>query len=137
MRPLKNNLPTDDRVLYVFYDFGTIQNKRFSETATLHIPNLVCLQQFCSKCDNVEDVERVCMKCDVRKHSFWDDYVCSMLSYLCEPRPWVNKIVAMAHNARAFDLQFILNRAIFLKWLPEPIMKGLKIMSMKVEHLVF
>jgi hypothetical protein len=60
-----------------------------------------------------------------------------MLSYLCEPRPWVKKIIAIAHNAKAFDLHFILSRAILLKWEPELIMNGLKIMCMKMEHLVF
>jgi len=39
----------------------------------------------------------------------------STRSYLSEPRPWANKIVAIAHNAKAFDLHFILNRAIVLK----------------------
>jgi hypothetical protein len=43
----------------------------------------------------------------------------------------------MAHNAKAFDLHFILNRAIFLKWRPELIMKGQKIMCMTMEHLKF
>jgi len=47
-----------------------------------------------------------------------------------------NKIIAIAHNAKAFDLQFIL-KAILLKWKPELIMNGLKIMCMKMEHLVF
>ena len=44
MRPLKNVLPAADRVLYVFYDFETTQKTRYLETATLHIPNLLCLQ---------------------------------------------------------------------------------------------
>ena len=61
----------------------------------------------------------------------------SMLSYLCEPCPWVNKVIAVAHNYKAFDLRFILNRAILLKWPPELIMNGLKIMCIKMEHLVF
>jgi len=60
-----------------------------------------------------------------------------MLPYLCKPRPWTNKVVAVAHNAKAFDLHFILNRAVMLKWKPELIMSGLKIMCMKMEHLVF
>ena len=60
-----------------------------------------------------------------------------MLSYLYEPRPWVNKIIAIAQNANPFDLQFILNCAILLKRRPELIMNGLKIMCMKMEHLVF
>ena len=48
-----------------------------------------------------------------------------------------NEIVAIAHNAKAFDLHYILNRPILLKWEPELIMKGLKRISMKLELLVF
>ena len=66
------------------------------------------------------------MRSGQRKHSFWADPVGDLLTYLCKPRPWANKIVAIAHNAKAFDLHNILNRAIMLKWKPEPIMSGLK-----------
>jgi len=59
------------------------------------------------------------------------------LSYLCEPHPWCKKVVAIAHNAKAFDAQFILDRAIFLKWTPELILSGLKIVSMKIHHIQF
>jgi hypothetical protein len=44
-------------------------------------------------------------------------------------------VVAIAHNAKAYDLHFILNRAILLKWQLEIIMNGQKIMSMKFKHL--
>jgi len=60
-----------------------------------------------------------------------------LLTYLTEPRPWVNKIIVIAHNAKAFDLHFILNRALLLRWKPELIMNGQKIMCMRVEQLVF
>jgi len=60
-----------------------------------------------------------------------------MLTYLCNPRTWANKIVAIAYNAKAFDLHFILKRAILLKLKLELIMSGLKIMCMKMEQLVF
>jgi hypothetical protein len=60
-----------------------------------------------------------CERYGKRKHSFWDDPIGDLLSYLCEPRPWVSKVVAIAHNAKAFDSQFILNRAIQMKWKPE------------------
>ena len=73
MRPLKNAMPAADKMLYVFYDFETTQNTRYSETATLHIPILICLQQYFWKCENVEDVERDCVQCGVIKHSFWDE----------------------------------------------------------------
>jgi hypothetical protein len=45
--------------------------------------------------------------------------------------------VALAHNDKAFDLQFILDRAVFLKWRPELIMNGQKIMCMTLEHIKF
>jgi len=72
-----------------------------------------------------------------RKHSFWDGPIGDLLSYLCEPRPWVNRVVTIAHNAKASDSQFILNRAIQMKWKPELILNGLKIVSMKIEHTLF
>ena len=56
MRPLKDVMPdASDKVLYVFYDFETKQNTKYSDKATLHVPDLVCVQQFCSQCEDAED----------------------------------------------------------------------------------
>ena len=75
MRPLKDALPAgSDKVLYVFYDFETTQNTRHSDKATLHVPDLVCVQQFCSQCEGAEDCAD-CVRCGQRRHSFWDDPV--------------------------------------------------------------
>jgi len=137
MRRLKDVLPdASDKVLYAFYDFETTQKTKYSDKATLHVPEIVCVQQFCSQCEDAEYYGE-CVRCGQRKHSFWDDPVRDLLTYLCKPRPWTNKIVAIAHNANAFDLHFILNWAIMLKWKAELIMNGLKIMGMKMEHTVF
>jgi len=134
MTPLKDALHSaSDKVLYVFYDFETTQNTEYRAEAKLYVTNLVCVQQFCSRWEDVED----CLRRGKMKHSFWKDPVGDLLPYLTEPCPWADKIVAIAYNAKAFDLHFILNRAIVLKWKPELIMNGLKIMCMKVEHLVF
>jgi hypothetical protein len=135
MKPLQNKPAPTDKVLYVFYDFETTQGTKYSETATVHAPNLVCLQHFCSKCESIEDIEQYCLQCGRRKHSFWQDSVGDLLSYLCEQRQWINKVIA--HNAKSFDLNFILNRAILLKWQPELITNGMKIMCMKFEHMIF
>jgi hypothetical protein len=137
MQPLKNEMPRNDNVLFVFYDFETTQDTKFSENATEHVPNLVCVQQFCSICEMQDDIETDCERCGKRRHSFFDDPVGDLLTYLCEPRPWCNKVVAIAHNAKAFDSQFILKRAIQLKWNPELILSGLKIISMKMQHIHF
>jgi hypothetical protein len=50
---------------------------------------------------------------------------------------WTNKIFGIVHNAKAFHRQFILNRAILLKWNTDLIMNGLQIKCMKMEHHVF
>jgi hypothetical protein len=95
------------------------------------------VKQFCAKCEEIEDGSIDCDRCGRRRHSFWNDPVEDLLNYLCEPRPWARKIVAITHNAKAFDLHFILNRAIMRKRKPEIITIGLKIISLEMEHLEF
>jgi hypothetical protein len=125
MRPLVNVPASGERVLYVFYDFETTQDTKRSDTTNEHVKNLVCLQQFCSKFENIGYKTGLYSLRQTHK-SFWDDPVGDMLGYLCESRPWAEKIVVIAHNAKAFDLHFILNRAVLLKWQVELIMNGLK-----------
>ncbi|GFG35830.1 hypothetical protein Cfor_01158 [Coptotermes formosanus] len=137
MAPLQNKPRSSHNILYVFYDFETTQDTRYTQTATRHVPNLVCRQQFCAQCENQSDATVDCVRCAVRKHSFWEDPVADMLTYLCEPRPWADTVVARAHNAEAFELHFILNTAIFPKWQPKLITNGVKIMCMKVELITF
>ena len=79
MQPLKNRLPRND-VLYVFYDFKTKQDTEVTDLAKLHVPNLVCLQQFYSKCEMMTDINANCERCGKRRHSFWDDPVGDLLS---------------------------------------------------------
>jgi len=85
MRVLKNVLhDAIDKVLYVFYDFETTQNTKYSDKATLHVPDLVCVQQFCSQCEDEEDCGE-CVRCGRRNHSFLEDPVGDKLIYLCKP----------------------------------------------------
>jgi len=41
MKPLSNELPRSDNVLFVFYDFETTEDTKISDSATVHVPNLV------------------------------------------------------------------------------------------------
>ena len=86
--PLVNKLPKSGNVLFVFYDFETTQDTRISDSTTLHVPNLVCLQQICSQCEMQADIDKDCEQCGRRRHSFWEDPVGDLLSHLGEPRPW-------------------------------------------------
>jgi hypothetical protein len=130
-------LPRSDDVFLVIYDFETTQDKKLSDKAIVHVPILVCLQQFGTVCEMEDDIDVDCERCGKRRHSFFEDPVVDLLSYLCEPRPWCKKVVVIAHNAKAFDSQFILNRAIFLKWNPEIILNAQKSISMRTQQLHF
>ena len=56
MRTLHRKLPRNDTVLFVFYGFVTIQDTKISDSATMNVPILVCLQHFCSKCEKIQDI---------------------------------------------------------------------------------
>ena len=93
-----------------FYDFETTENTLYTDEAKLDVPNFVCVQQFSSRIVDVEDGD--CVRCGKRKHSFWEHHVGDFLSYLIQPCTWANMFVAIAHNAKAFDLHFILYKRI-------------------------
>jgi len=132
MRPLLTALASSEHVLTYFMIW---RQRRI--TNDVHVPNLVCLQQFCFKCENISDIEQDRIQSGNRKHSFWEDPVGDILTYLCESRHCIEKIIVIAHNAKAIDLHYILNRAIFLKWQVELIMNGMKILCIREEHLGF
>jgi hypothetical protein len=111
--------------------------KKFSQCTSEHIPRLVCLQQFCSQCENETDIIVDCVRCGKRRHSFFYDPVGDLLTYLCKIRAWCDKLIAVEHNAGAFYTQFIINRAIFLNWRQQVIMNGLKVVCLRVKHLTF
>ena len=56
-----------------------------------------------------------------------------LLTHLCEARPLVRQVIAIAHNAKSIDVHFILSRAVLLKWRPELVMSGQKIILMKMD----
>ena len=87
MQPMKNVLPSSDGVLYVFFDFETTQNTRYSETTKEHVPNLACIQQFCSRCEGTDDWKGDYERCGISKHALWEHPVGDLHTYLCEPRP--------------------------------------------------
>jgi len=116
MRPIKNELPRIDNVLFAFYDYETTQDNRLTASATVHIPNLVWLQHFCALIEE-PNIDVDCVRFG-RSHSFFVDPVGDPLTHLRKQRPWCEKVVAIAYNVKGFDAHFILDRAILLKWPP-------------------
>ena len=84
----------------------------------VRVPNLVWVLQVFARCYNIEGCEDY-VRYGKSRNYFWDVPVVDLLTYLFEPRRWASKIVAILQNAKVCNLQFILNRAILLKWKPE------------------
>ena len=134
IRPLKDVLPANsDKVMY-YFTILTQPKIRGIRTRRKH----TCLTpSVCKNCVRCEDVECDVHCCVKRRHSFREVPVGEPITYLCKHHPWANKIIAIAHNAMAFHLHFIMMRAVFLKRKPELIADGIKIVSMRKENLVF
>jgi hypothetical protein len=67
MSPVSDRAPRCDKVLFVFYDFETTQNTKCTDTSFEHVPNLVCVQQFCAVCEDEADVDIDCCRSGKRK----------------------------------------------------------------------
>jgi hypothetical protein len=70
MAPLSDRAPRSDKVLFIFYDFKTTLDTKRGNTLFEHVPNLVCVQQFCAMCEDEVDMDVDCRRYGIRKHSF-------------------------------------------------------------------
>ena len=110
MAPLSDRAPRNDKILLVFYDFETKQNAKCTDTWFERVPNLVWVQKSCAMCKDEADVDN--QRCSKRKHSFWTDPVGDLISYTFKFRPWADRVVAISHKAKTFELHSVLNRLV-------------------------
>jgi len=68
--PLKPS-KLSDRFMYVFFDMECTQYFEKHDGSFEYIPNLVCAQQMCTKCEAVDDLSVDCKQCGKRTHMFW------------------------------------------------------------------
>ena len=67
---------------------------------------------------------------------FWAETpVGKFIDHLRQSRPFADKIYVISHNSRGYDAQFLLRKFLELRWTPEFIMDGTKILSRIVENL--
>jgi hypothetical protein len=123
--------------MFVVFDAECKQDLEKYNGIYEHRSNLICAQQMCAKCQDEDDVGINCQQCGKRSHYFWEDPVGKFVEYLRESRKFADTIYVVSHNSRGYDVQFLLKRFLELKWTPNLVMDGTKIISMKVEHLIF
>ena len=72
--PLKPS-KLSDRFLDVFFDTECTQDIENCDGSFEHVPNRICDQQMCSKCEAVDDLCAECEHCGKRTQMFWQDSV--------------------------------------------------------------
>jgi hypothetical protein len=119
--------------MYVLFDTVCTQDFAKCDGFFEHIPNLICAQQMCSKCEAMDDLSVDFKQCGKRTHVFWaEDPVGKFIEYPRLSRPFADKIYVLSHNSRGYDALFLLRKFLELRWTPELIMDGTKILSMVV-----
>jgi hypothetical protein len=126
-----------DKLMCVSCDTECTQDLDKRDGSLEHVPNLICAQQMCSKCEDVDDLNIDCEQCGKRVHVFWEDPIGTFIDYLLLSRPFADKIHVISHNSRGYDAPFLLRKFLELRWLPILIMDLKKILSMCVENLIF
>jgi hypothetical protein len=83
-----------DRFMYVFFDTECTQDLERHEGSFEHIPNRICAQQMCSKCETITDMIVDCEQCDKRVHVFWQDPVGKFLIISGSPdHSWIRYLL--------------------------------------------
>lgn len=106
----KNKKPMDIVRKFVFYDIETTQNRVFKTTKIgdhlLHEPNVCVAMVVCNDCYNKDVSITPCGRCGPRKYVFTGEgCVTEFCKFLISTK--MNHAVAIAHNARGFDANFI------------------------------
>jgi len=130
------------RVAFVFYDFETRQDETLegTENIKIHVPTLCVAQQICGTCAEIDDMSVRCRWCGVREFIFRDDPVKQFVDFATRTTKCFHRIICIAHNAKAFDAQFILKYIVEKsKIMEEPrvILNGTKIVVMTIGRIKF
>ncbi|KAL6421648.1 hypothetical protein ACFW04_014566 [Cataglyphis niger] len=134
-------VPKKERVAFMFYDFETRQDETLEGTTTVkkHILTLCVVQQICEACAKENNLSVRCRWCGVQEFVFCHDPVKQFVDFATRATKCFNQFICIAHNAKAFDAQFI------LKYIVENrnnleiklILSGTKIVVLTVGHTKF
>ncbi|XP_070171517.1 uncharacterized protein [Polyergus mexicanus] len=130
-----------ERVAFVFYDFETRQDESLEGTSNVkkHVPTLCVAQQICEACAKENNLSARCRWCGVREFVFRHDPVKQFVDFATRTTKYFKQIICIAHNAKAFDAQFILKYIVENRNNLEPklILNGTKIVVLTVGHTKF
>jgi hypothetical protein len=104
-----------DTFLYVFFDTKCTQGLEKPDGSFEHVPNFICSQQMCSKCESVYHLSVDCEQCGKRIRAFWQEPVGKFIDYLRQSRSFADKVHVISHNSHGYYAHFILSRFLELR----------------------
>ncbi|KYQ50354.1 putative DNA polymerase [Trachymyrmex zeteki] len=128
------------RTASVFYDCETRQNESMNGTEIkIHVPTLCIAQQICDSCAEVHDLSQHCRWCGAHEFVFRRDPVGEFVECVTRPTKNFTRIICIAHNAKAFDAQFIFRFIVgnHSGLEPKVILNGTKIIVLTVGRTKF
>jgi hypothetical protein len=145
----EDNLPK----VFIFYDFESFQEV-CEDGSLLHKPNLCVAQLVCTSCWNSKHKDKVikyCVFCTGKEICFEGfDAVNKFVDFLFVEFSLEMKrkkisfglkkavqIYVVAHNSRAYDIQFILKHCLSVRRNTEVLKRGTKILSMSISNYKF
>jgi len=137
----KNNR-RKNRVALVFYDFETRHDETLegTENVKIHVPTFCVAQQICETCVGIDDMSVRCRWCGVHEFIFRNDPVKQFVNFATRTTKCFHRIICIAHNAKAFDAQFILKYIVEKSKIteePRVILNGTKIVVMTIGRTKF
>jgi len=137
-----SNSHARNRIGFIFYDFETRQDESLEgcENIKIHVPTLCVAQQICEACAAIDDMTVRCRWCGTREFIFQHDPVKQLVDFATRETKYFKKFICIAHNAKAFDAQFILKHLVETedtRQKPDLILNGSKIIVMTVGRTKF
>jgi len=145
MQPLKL-AKSDVEPIFIVFDLETQQTREYKQTVLgpmyLHEPNLCVAYKFCDQCvDAVLEQKKFdsCQKCH---QTCWTSEGPDTMEkfgnwlYTKNQGSKKNPVIAIAHNARGFDAQFLINYLAERGYRPKITPKGQEIMQLKTGMVV-
>ncbi|XP_052128322.1 uncharacterized protein LOC127750509 [Frankliniella occidentalis] len=128
----------------IYYDFECTQVDPVEgrEDVFEHKPNLLVTQTVCDNCEGVVQNDYFCTDCQSRQHIFHNlddkniNVVGQFLDYLSSFPPRT-ELLLVAHNAKAYDLLFVVQEMVARGLKPEITLQGAKIICLKLGNWKF
>ena len=128
--PVRNSEDLNPKQRYIFFDFETMLRPDNS-----HQPNLCVAHVVCGNCMTKPMEEE--MDCECRRHRRvfeGEDTLQKFVGWILREK----KVIALAHNGRAFDMHLVLDQVHREGIKPSTIIQtGCKIMKLKVQDVLF